>query len=442
VIVCPEKYMKSILRAAFGCVLAVSAIAQDAAKESPDEQRPYVRLRQNFGKLMESFRGLSDWDTHYQLIMDSVKKVYVRNGWDSESDEFSLSVVREVNAIPPWKPQERFDKLMELVSDRYLLDERQEDVFRSAVAREATDVFLRHSARIAQYAVEAIQSRSAGQPFTAGQVARWVGLAEPVFQDVRDHANRTMNELIVELSPQQRAIAEADLGALNRRLGRIDELAEGWARGQWQPSDWGMEEDPIQLGQPLPGTLRPGPPSKSSGPGQSPAVPLPDEQVTANAGQKPADGRSPTPPPPENPEGAATAAPRPGHTGTAQDTDPWARYVQRFIQKYKLDDAQQARAWKIYRDVKARADRYRSLYAEQLEAARRRTEAGSEEAGQARVDALVAEQDTTLKGLFQQLQRRLDRLPTRAQRRDAAPIALEEPDAPNRTPVKMHADGP
>lgn len=223
--------MNRTLAIAIVCCQALLAAAQDAPKPRRGEEPGRASLRENVARLFSSFRELSDWDTHYTYMMDAMEKVYARNGWESEPDVFSLSVIREVNAIPPWTPLARFDTLVEIVSDRYLLDERQEVILRTTLIRESNEMFTRHSDRIMQYAIEAIQTRAGGEPFTPEQVARWVKLAEPVFLDSRRRVGVLAEQMTAELEPDQRELLQADLDALNRRMDNVHEMTQCWARG-------------------------------------------------------------------------------------------------------------------------------------------------------------------------------------------------------------------
>lgn len=443
--------MRRTLIAALICLHVGVAGAQAQPNSQDDEDKRTSRLRQNVGRLLENFQGLSDWDTHSGYLLDAMEKAYDRNGWDSEPDQFSLTLIREVNTVPPWQVRERFDKLVEVVSDRYLLDAQQEQKLRVTLIRESNEMFAIHSSRIMQYAVEAIQTRAAGEAFTAEQVARWVKLAEPVFMDGRTRMNAAATRLKAELDPDQQALLQEDLDAANRRMADVEEMSQHWMRGEWQASDWGLEEDPIQVaGEARAASAAPATKPDSQA-GRQPTATArkapPQRSVTARrpVTVNPQPGRGPRPAPTGS---AATPAPRPGTSppetrGPAQPNDPWAQYVERFIRKYKLDEAQQARAWKIYRDVKTRSDKYRGRYAQQIEAARRRTKASEDPKAAAAVRELEAKRDADLSRLFEQLKRRLERLPTRSQRANAEPDDLDKPARKVKKPVNpVENDGP
>jgi len=433
--------MRPVVSVALGVWVAVAAVAQPAEPPPPT-------WRDQATRLLGGLAQLSDWETHRTYLLDAVEKVYERNGWTSEADRFSLEVIREVNAIPPWQPLERFTVLSELVSARYDFDARQEEVFRDLVIRSSNEMFSKHADRILEYSLDAIQTRAAGKPFTAEQVARWARLAQPVFLDGRFLVNRNAGAMLAALREDQWPLMVADLESLNLRANDMQVMMARWMMGQWQPAHWGLEEDPIQMGgAPVAtadsaGAVRSGEPDSGM---PTAGAPVPrraaartrpeDESGVVSADPPQADAGRRTA------GGAARAARAAGRGSGAQagrtrdapvvvevesdSDDPWARYVRRFIDKYQLNEDQEGRAWRVYRGQKAQADQLRSRYGQQLETLGRRTEGDAKELAEAR-RALEEKLNGHLANLFERLKQRLEQLPTRAQRRDALPINLDQ----------------
>ena len=377
-------------------LFAPFAAAQDAQTDEQSERAErFARLRRNAVRLIEAFDRLGPWEEHYDYMIDAVEKVYERNGWTSEPDLFSLEFVREVESLPPTAFQKRFQAMMQIVSDRYLLDEQQERRLGGIMARESTAFFLKHSDRILEYAVDVIETRAAGEAVTAEKVARWVELAGPVFDDAQRMFNRTAEQFSQTLDPEQRRLVQRDLDAANRRMKRIGELRVQWQRGDWQPSDWGIETDPIQLAaeQRAAGKARADQPEKS--------------------GEKTTDARG-------EPEKREADAAR---ELASTDNDLWAQYVRSFIRKYRLNDGQQQRAWLIQADEKELREALRRRNAKQNTDLNRAT-------SRAAALELTPRQRATLDRLFEQMKRRLERLPTRSQRKNADTGKLDPPKPP------------
>jgi hypothetical protein len=429
-------------------VLACQAVPPDEDEQQALEdqreaaRRQRVELVEQIGRLMTAVRELGSWEEQSGYMANAVQKMFDRNQWNSESDLFALDLVQEVQALPPWAFQERLDVFVGALSDRYLLDERQEQELRHTIVRESNALFVRHAGRIVEYAGEFISTRAAGDAITPEQVAQWVQLATPVFEDSRRSLNEAGQRFMEKLDPEQQAIVQRDIDAANRRMDRVEQLSEHWARGEWQPSDWGMEEDPIQLagearngGQPARADEASAAAERAAGERQHTSPDATRPPPTRPRNPRPT-GREPTVSPVREPPATQSQA---GHPGKEKD-DPWARYVRAFIRKYQLDDGQQQRAWLVYGDVKARADRLHKRHTQQLEVVNRRLGKGDDEKVASTLRSMVKRHNTSMERLFGQLQKRLERLPTSAQRRDALPGELPSPLGPS--PDPHPSDGP
>ncbi|MFQ5807582.1 MAG: hypothetical protein ACE5I3_14135 [Phycisphaerae bacterium] len=395
----------------------IAALGQEA--DEPDQQpqqsyRDRMRaLREKALRLIRATEELGNWDEHYEYMLDATERVFERNNWNSESDLFSLEMVREVGQIPPWNTWARLDKALEMVGDRYLLDEGQMASLQGHAIKLNVDLFTRHSDRIMQYAVEAVQTRAAGEPFTPEQVARWTKLAEPVFEDARKSVNAMAEDFMEELDPEQRELVQRDLGAANRRMSDIERLGQKWKRGEWDPHDWGMEDDPIQ------NRWARGPESPATGEAEAPP-----ESPPARAAPQPA--------------GVAEANARPRERAAPVQApkadDPWAKYVRAFIRKYHLNDEQQQRAWLVYRDTKERDKVFERRHERRIKALRAKAGDSNDDRSQAVLREQNEKRRSESERLFSLLKRRLERLPTRAQRKNAEPGDINAPDSsPNKT---------
>jgi polyhydroxyalkanoate synthesis regulator phasin len=122
----------------------------------------------------------------------------------------------------------------------------------------------------------------------------------------------------------------------------------------------------------------------------------------------------------KDPEDAASdSRVNPNPMGIPDDADmaddEWACYVRAFIARYHLTDDQQRQAWRfyqIYRDARDRAEK---------SASRLERDFGDQDdpQAQARRKSVRERAERDRKRLFERLKARLEKLPTRAQRRDA-----------------------
>lgn len=382
------------------------------------QRHPLSALERTARHLSESLRRGLHGDEPNVMILD-LRRVYERNGWNSEPDLFSLDLMREVDAMPLWQVRRRLDTFTTRLADRYLLNEDQEQALQDLVARESNAFVVRHAPRFMPLFVEVLQTRLAGQPITAEQVARWTQDSEPLFEDSRRRLDLAAAEFMQTLDPEQQELVLVDLAAADNRLDRVVEMRAGWKRGEWQAADWGLDRDPVQRGRrPPDGVERPAP-----------------------GGDRDAGGdRSLQPPMSDHPERAAELG-IPHHTASRPVTqlDPWAKYVQDFIRRYKLDHAQQQRAWIIHRSACERRDFHQKRYDDKIE--RYRSSAvGDTEAHRRALAKLEESRLSTRQMIFEAMKRRLDRLPTRAQHRNAEGPMPDEPNRP--APVPADLSGP
>ncbi len=432
-------------------MLACSGAATLRAQTAEDERHPDESVWQKANKLMQAFQRLGPWEEHHGYMVDALEKVYVQNGWTSEADFFALDLTADVESLPPWDYQGRFDALATAIGDRYLLTEEQQQAAAQLVARESFGLFMRHSDRIMEYSLDILNTRASGEAITPEQVARWVELAEPVLDDARNRMNAATKEFAEQLEPEQRAMLQRDLEAANGRLHDIDRLTEKWKRGEWSPDDWGIGDDPIQLEGEIRLLEQGGRDIRANDDAAGDAEAAAEKAAEAGAegspggrgdeqvrrpGRAGGDGGGDQSRPDRPGRERATVAP-------PVDEHEWARYVRDFIRRYDLNEAQQNRAWAIYKDVRAYGERIEERVAKAVAELKQR-QGGMEDAeARAKLDQQIASANQPLERIFEQMKRRLDRLPTRSQREEAQkrqPAPAEREDA--RRKANRRADGP
>ncbi len=392
-------------------LMAASGLAQ--TEESPEVQSRLDHLREVQRKairLMDALRKLEDWDQHHAYIVEAAETLFERNGWDSESDQFALQMLREVSRIPPWQAERRFREALGMISERYGLDEDQQAQLRHEIMMLDWELFSRHADRILEYATEAIETRAAGQPFTPGQIARWTTLAEPVFADMRQRFQEAAEAFADELTPEQRELLLRDVEAADRRLDWVEQMSEKWKRGQWSPADWGMDNDPIQ-----------NPELAAAAGGGASAAPTGNKNQAAG-GQDVRRAQT-------GPASASKSPRRKAAASAPADEHPWARYTRQFVARYRLNNEQRQRAWSIYRDARQREDYLTQRFQRARDALRKRL---ADTKARAAVEQKQSSQyETERQRVFEQMKQRLEKLPTRAQRRAVQPASA--PAKPGRS---------
>ncbi len=144
--------------------------------------------------------------------------------------------------------------------------------------------------------------------------------------------------------------------------------------------------------------------------------------ASQSAGETRLAGEQTTPPAP----GAQPRTPRPPRTPASAPADPWYLYTVRFIEHYKLDAQQRQRALTIYRECRQRADARLAQLRPRVRSIQKRIAAAAERGDSAALTRLGRKlRDLTagIDAIFdRQLKPRLERIPTRAQRKAAGPM--------------------
>jgi hypothetical protein len=376
-------------------------------------------------KMFDMVQDIGPWEDQHGDLMIAAENVFELNGWDSESDQFSMRMLREVGEIPPWDPQQRIDHLISMLSDRYTLDSRQEQLIRNTIIKESNKMFFKHAPKAMVYSLEVIQTRAAGEPFTPEQVARWTSMAMPILEDTHNNFQNVAEELMPEFTEAQQALMREDLAANNRRFQTVLQGAERWKRGDWKPEYWGLQDDPIQMAavweaeQAAAAEGETPPEDQVSGddPGSTAEKLPPDDAPPMMQDQPPLRPTQPTRPE-RTGRGESKPQPRPRSATSEKETDPWKIYVQEFIDKYALTDPQQTAAWRVSRDLIQRRDRVRAQFDQRLAILESRL-VDDPKRLKTQQDKLTRDRDQREGVLFEQLKERLDKLPTRAQRSEA-----------------------
>ena len=326
--------------------------------------------------VLEGFRRLTkqmhrlDWGKERPFIERAIQNVWESSGWTDESDRFARDLACEVASIPPWEPLKRLNLFNERITGRYGLSKEEAGRFQSAVMREAGGLLMRHTGVILEQAREGMQARVHGEPFTAEQIARWTKRSQPLITEMRKSVDRLVAEVEPMVEPGKRKLLEGDLKSFKKRKRHMDKLRVRWAGGQWEPEDWGLQNDPVQ--------------TAASPVGRSEAA----SRVRGRAAV-----------PPERQQPKPTKIPH----WVAYKPSTWFAYVLDCQKRFNLDSGQMSTAESIHAELLDRAKCYAEAHADTLKAIPARERAAHEAY-------------EPIRSLFGELQSRLDAIPTTSQR--------------------------
>lgn len=307
-----------------------------------------------------------DWAAEAPHIERALGNIWTRYNWTSESDASSLAMAKEVSAIPPWQPLQRIEVLSRRIADRYDLTEDKAHQLRNRVFMEVSRIFAKNAGTIMQHMSEAIETRQQARPFTSEQIARWMKEAEQASEDGLAMVAELIETLKGMVPAEKRALLERDIRAFDKRQKQVDQLVERWIEGKWQPSDWGLQDDPVHARMLA---ARRGDPLLRKASAEEPSLPT---------------------------------------RWVAHDPDTWIAYLRHVMRRFGLDKGQTATGLSIHAEMLERAQDYMTTRKQRLDGVPTGERAAHELYGPIRT-------------LFGELEERLDAIPTTTQRESPKP---------------------
>lgn len=329
---------------------------------------PADALRQ-ISELQEKTKNIS-WDQEAQFLHQAHANIFKANGWNSEPDQFALNLLHQITNVTPWNPKQREELFLNGVQARLGLTADQRQLIADQMRQESMQFGMKHFGTMFPIVMEAIQTRIEQKPYTPEQVQKWSRDLRPVMDDAIATLQRATGKLESTMTDQQRQRLRADMDALLKRHKDVEKMVERWQSGQWNPTDWGLDNDPIHAA--AVNEWR----AKEANRNALAAAAM------ASAGQEPKfDGGN---------------------------ESEWRKYVQWFIAHYKCDDRQQSQAESILKSCeKEAADYLRSRGKDIEKAESMRTSADSPEKRKMAEDEVVRLR-RPIAEMFERLKKRLD----------------------------------
>lgn len=364
----------------FAFVINVTLVLSIETPTRAQESKPGLGslLGEQFTGIDRSLRKF-DWDAEAKFMTQAINNVFERNEWTAEPHSFARDVAVKVAVIPPWDFPGRLSAITTSVQERYDLTPEAATSFQGAMLREMTGLLMRNATVVIAHGNEMLKTRRMKKPITSEQVARWSKESHDFLEDASKVADKLYEELEPLLPPQSAERLKKDWKAYRTRKDVVDHMVDKWAKGEWDPSHWGLEADPIQNGLQKP----PDDPTAAS---REIAAPPPAESFTESS--------------------KTTQDDRPDVTRCfSHDPPTWYVCVKNFIAEYKLNPAQAESARSIHDELVERATDFVKTHSLLTKIPRNQRE--------------THDSFQPIRDLFEQLQTRLNALPTTAQRENA-----------------------
>lgn len=352
---------------AMTALLLSSAIARARAEE-PDKPSPGVISQ--IQTLQEQAKNMGPWETEAGLLRDAHINIFQKNGWTGESDQFTLELMHQVTRIAPWNAAEREDVFLSGLQNRMNLTHDQRGLVAREMRLESMNVTMKHIKDVLPVALEIAQVRARQEPFTAEQVQKWSGKFKPLLSDALASVQKVAGKLDKTMTEEQRALLDKDMKALLKRHADVEKMVDNWQAGHWNPTEWGLDNDPIH------------------------AAAMYEYRLKEAA----KDGLV----------NLALSKEKPDVVATAKDKSAWRLYVEWFCNFYTCDDQQRATAEGILTSSLKRATNFLQARGQEIGKAEQLRDAAQTDAQREIHAAELARLQQPLEDIFKELCARLE----------------------------------
>lgn len=289
------------------------------------------------------------------------------------------------------------DRITDGMVGHYKLDEAQVWQAREAMKARFPQWLDEHRTDLIPLVNEYTEAMLSPDPPTPEQVAGWAKRVQPLVGEFTQLVEETTTEFRTFMTEEQQVILDGEMAVfrvgMNHMNGRLQVWSEGgydweyeWPRSQkFQQAQRDREEElHVEAAR-----------AKAEALGRE-----------LDGGPAVADGDQPTP---------TTAA-----ASAGKGLDAWESYVAEFVRRYNLTEEQQAQARRVLRSLQEQRDRYLGRKLKDIETLETRLKAAQTNEDREQVRAEYNRLNEPIERMFSQLKDRLEPIPTRKQRREAA----------------------
>ncbi|MEW6251285.1 MAG: hypothetical protein AB1716_11605 [Planctomycetota bacterium] len=312
--------------------------------------------------------------------------------------------------VPPdgfWPTPRMLDRIVDRMTDEmaelYNFNGEQLDATRAIIKQRFPEWLQQNRTQIQPLINEYVEALLGGEPPAADEVADWALRAQPLVGEFRALIQQTTDELRTFMTPEQEVLLNGQLAAMDVGMNFMQQRLDVWAHGGYDPEvDWHRSPDFREKQRERERQLK----------------------MQAEIAKEAAMGVQSSTAQPQ--PGAAAGPPKPAGRSPldATATDDWVAYVEAFIRRYELNDAQQNRAREILRVKQTEKDKYLRTKADDIQRIDGLSKRATTDEQRAQVAEELQRVRQPLERMFQDLKDRLDRLPTPSQKR--AVLKLED----------------
>ena len=327
------------------------------------------------------------------------------------------------------------DRVAEGMAEHLDLDESQRSAVAQALRTRVPGWLNQNRNEIKRLTNAYFEALLDDHPPPADDVADWARRASPLMDQFRGVVEEVVGDFSAALNESQAATVQSELAAFRVGISVVQSKLQLWAEGGYDPEvDWprgakyaemeaaeqaALEKAQEEARKAVLSADRAHAAAELNDPGV--------ERVRAEmqSGAQIAVVGEISPPKEDRgmvPVDVVVTTTRPAIAASKpavlEVQDEWGRYVDAFVARYALDEGQQNSARLFLREARRRRDRYQESKLEDF----RKLEAALRKPGDKNIEQLQREYralQAPIDRCFDQLKERLEKLPTRKQRRDA-----------------------
>ena len=302
------------------------------------------------------------------------------------------------------------NRLTEEMGNHYDFDEDQLWMTRELIKERFPAWLDEHRDEIVVVMNQFLESTISDDPPTASQVADWAGRAMPLLNEFTGMIEGTAEDMRPILTDEQQVILDGEMAAFRVGTNYMQQRVTLWEQGgyDWE-TEWPRSES-----------------FRDAERERVEALELEQDDARSVAMGLEPSGHS-------NGDNAALAAHERTLERTARPTgndaeksDEWTIYVENFIKRYQLDEAQRNNARRFLRQAHENRDRYLGRKLDDINRISLMLKQAESEDEKTRIREKYEQLTAPLDRYFTVLKDKLDRLPTRAQRKAAAMAEIKQ----------------
>lgn len=332
--------------------------------------------------------------------------------------------------LSPSVMEKLLDRIAEKMAIDLQFDEAQAEESRRIFKENVLKFIKQNQREMTQLANEFLEMRLDVNPPSPEAVADWATRATPMLERSKEIVNNVSEQMRPIMNDEQQVKMEASLAAFEVGTNFVGRRLQSWSGGGFDvATDWyrspGVQKLDRERARELESAVRQARETKLAAlRGEAPQIAEAQSEPLAEPAVPVSSKENPAPADPTQPQ---TTAPKPAvaKAAPAAPKDEWTIYTENFITRYKLTADQQQKAMTHLGNAQSQRENFLRGKGRQMEDIERKFKAAKSPEEVKGADEQYQQLMKPVERMFGTLKEKLDALPTREQRRSAAPAPAE-----------------